>query len=1167
MKRVLAIILTALIIITAMPLVALAENSADLQHIYFIDNGERSCTEEEFRELVVEEPKLVLSKSWSYNSLNLDSKGYYYTYLSSSFEKKIYNGCYNITPTNSTYKVSFDDLNGYKFETAAFEEAYENLLTSVWKGMFCYRLDNPYNCDSFSNEVEVADAQVSCGENNIVNKMYITIKMANHPSYEPKQITQRNARIAEIAEIANRQKTPYSKLKAIYEEIIKTSQYDFSDQAQKIDHMNTEVFYYAHNSLGVLNKGLGVCESYAKAFKLVCDYMDIAPCILLTSTTHMWNVVYLDGAWYGLDATWDDPGDGDGVRYQYFLCGDPDVVDGSQTSHIPDAMYTTPPDYSDTPYVSCDEGHKQVIVPGTPATCTMTGTTDRVYCSVCGETITASTVIGKLPHTITYVPKVAATYYSTGNKSHYKCTVCKGLFSDKNGVNQITAESVIIPQLTQGIICEHLHYTDIPATPATTEKSGLSAGRVCDLCETVIIAQQEIPRIASIKASKDKYTYTGKAIKPGVVITDELGATISSSNYTLSYSSGLKLPGTYTITVKFKGKYSGTHKCSFKIIISNPSPKASTSTSSVKLSWGKVSGASGYIVYDANKKKIKDVGSATSYTISKRKAGTTYTYYVRTYKKISGKAYCSDYVKITTSTLPAAPKVSASSSAGAIKYTWGKVLGASGYEVYNGSKKVIKDCGNTTSYTLSGRKAGTSYSVYMRAYRTVSGKRYYSSYVKVSYSTKPANPVVNTSSTTSSIKYSWGKVSGATGYIVYNGSKKVISDRKTSTSYSLTKRSSATTYTVYVRAYRKTLGKTFYSDYVKVTTSTLPAAPKVSASSSASAIKYTWGKVSGASGYEVYNGSKKVINDCGNATSYTLSGCKAGTSYSVYMRAYRTVSGKRYYSSYVKVSCSTKPSFDSSSIVVGLGASVKLKLNTSATGITWATSNKTIATVSSSGVVTGKKEGTVTITATAGGQKATIKVTVKKISISLDKTSVTLLPKKSDVIKVTTTPDTQVTWTSSDTNVVSVDEAGTVTGNSEGTATITAYFENGGVKYSATCTVTVKIPTYSGYGFDSVPDFCASLGSAFTLKDVYDRSSDTEFLYGRSNAISAEEYEVLFAQYREFLALKGFTFLEKGTTTQDGWPCTVEYYQNSATGTRLMFVFFDDGDVSIVILK
>ena len=59
-----------------------------------------------------------------------------------------------------------------------------------------------------------------------------------------------------------------------------------------------------------------VCEAYARAFKILCDEVDI-PCVLVsgyaaaekggTGEAHMWNYVQLNSAWYAMDVTWNDP--------------------------------------------------------------------------------------------------------------------------------------------------------------------------------------------------------------------------------------------------------------------------------------------------------------------------------------------------------------------------------------------------------------------------------------------------------------------------------------------------------------------------------------------------------------------------------------------------------------------------------------------------------------------------------------------------------------------------------------------------------------------------------------------------------------------------------------------------------------------------------------------
>lgn len=81
-----------------------------------------------------------------------------------------------------------------------------------------------------------------------------------------------------------------------------------------------------------------VCEGYARAFKLVCDELDI-PCVLACGGDHMWNCVQMeDGGWYAVDVTYDDPVvsyngapqnklTSGGESRRYFLVGAQDFTD------------------------------------------------------------------------------------------------------------------------------------------------------------------------------------------------------------------------------------------------------------------------------------------------------------------------------------------------------------------------------------------------------------------------------------------------------------------------------------------------------------------------------------------------------------------------------------------------------------------------------------------------------------------------------------------------------------------------------------------------------------------------------------------------------------------------------------------------------------------------
>lgn len=127
--------------------------------------------------------------------------------------------------------------------------------------------------------------------------------------------------------------------------------------------------------------------------------------------------------------------------------------------------------------------------------------------------------------------------------------------------------------------------------------------------------------------------------------------------------------------------------------------------------------------------------------------------------------------------------------------------------------------------------------------------------------------------------------------------------------------------------------------------------------------------------------------------------------------------------------------------------------------VTWKSSDKTVATVDESGLVTAVGNGTANITATTedGNYTATCKVTVEipELTLSLDKTELTLTQTEEQQ-KLTATvsdPEEKVTWLSSDPFVATVTRDGTVTAIANGTATITASARG----KTASCTVKVAL--------------------------------------------------------------------------------------------------------------
>ncbi len=228
-------------------------------------------------------------------------------------------------------------------------------------------------------------------------------------------------------------------------------------------------------------------------------------------------------------------------------------------------------------------GHKTVTDKAIAATCTKNGKTAGLHCSVCGAVIKAQKTVPALGHKYKTTTKKATT--SKDGKAVTACTVCK----------KVSKTTVIY-------------------------------------------------KASSVKLSKTSYTYNGKTQKPKVVIKNSKGKLLTEGkDYTVKYPKGMKNPGTYTVTVTFKGNYSGKKTLTFTIAPKAPTLKVKAGTKKATLSWNKQTGATGYNVYMATSKNGKykkiatvKVGSKTSYTAAKLTKGKTVYFKVTAYT-VSGK--------------------------------------------------------------------------------------------------------------------------------------------------------------------------------------------------------------------------------------------------------------------------------------------------------------------------------------------------------------------------------------------------------------------------------------------------------------------------------------------------------------------------------------------------
>ncbi|MCD7842282.1 MAG: hypothetical protein LUG56_07420, partial [Lachnospiraceae bacterium] len=308
---------------------------------------------------------------------------------------------------------------------------------------------------------------------------------------------------------------------------------------------------------------------------------------------------------------------------------------------------------------------------------------------------------------------------------------------------------------------------------------------------------------------------------------------------------------------------------------------STTSKTAIKLSWSKVSGATGYEVYrmvtsSASSQTTGSTGNSYSkYTLVKtiKKASTvtytnkglnsnlSYTYYVRAYKTVSGKKYYIssntktvnlNYLKFGSSNINS----ETTTSTGAVTLSWTRIYSASGYQIdkYDDDTNTwttYKTLSNTTSsYTFPAVTSGDYAQYRIRAY---SGKNYSSAYyVYVSrYIAAPTSVTATANSTTGAITVSWKAVSGAAYYRVYRSTSPSYTYDTSTKTYSY---ESSTSVPVYTADSSKVSGYTY--DGYQVTGTSIVDRP----------ITYT------------YNGTTNTL----------YSGPQAGVKYYYYVVAYGT---------------------------------------------------------------------------------------------------------------------------------------------------------------------------------------------------------------------------------------------------------------------------------------
>ncbi len=769
-----------------------------------------SMTEEEFRQYK-EACAIFAFRDW--RSLNgateIHEKGYYYTQVLNQPDNASLLG-YQITNSEFTRKYSsslgyeawvssewidLDVMLGIVFNSAEYEELKDYYFPKILAGIWGCRYDNPAAFDRCTNSVTIDVSLQYRGSTGKIVDYNVYAVLDDHIYYSEFHESIRDYAVAQIAAAANQQPSQYAAMQYIHDYLALNAEYDYSEYALNAAYNYTETYYYAHSSFGILNNGLGVCESYAKAFKMICDELDDAPvCALLTSETHMWNIVLLDGKWYCVDVTWDDRG-GSVVVDTYFLCGDPDIVDGDSADHVPVTDFGPAPEYAQTKYQPCS--HALSAVPQVDPTQTTTGVQAHYQCSLCGNLFTdaqgkhkttlKALTIAKLPIPLS-APVIAAANVANGVKISWKAVSR----AEKYFVYRRASAKDAWKRIKTTTALEHIDtavasgnaYQYLVRAVAGAEASGYS-----NIVATRFLASTKVTAknaAAGITASWSK--------APGAT-----GYTVYRRQKTSAGWSGWKKLATtkalsYTDKTAAAGKdyiyaavaYSGSYRayCVAGDAVRRlavASVKTATTGNYLKITWSKATGATKYVVYRSQLSGKKWSGwskiattTKNTYTDKKVKSGVTYKYRVCAQYSVSKSAYQdSNSVKLLTT-----PKVTVKAYTKSIIAKWGKVTGATGYTVYRRQKTASgwsswKKLANTKSLSYTDKKAknGVQYQYTVRAYSGSVTSDIAASATACILST----PKVTLANYKSGIKVSWKKIKGAEKYVVYrsqlNGKK------------------------------------------------------------------------------------------------------------------------------------------------------------------------------------------------------------------------------------------------------------------------------------------------------------------------------------------------------------------------------------------------------------
>ena len=296
---------------------------------------------------VVENNPLNDLQSGSNNNTNVD-------YSSVTVDKYFYNQLEE--PSKTIYKALESNKENMKSGTYRIElgNSFSDILNTTngqdelgdyyQSAIEAYTYDNPDIFYLSPNKMYLNIETITSSSGVSYN---VYINNGNENNYFTDEFSsqaQVESAISQVEQVKNsivsrRSGNTYEDIKMVHDYLVDSMEYDTTISRNNI-----------YDVYGALVNKVAVCEGYARSFKYILDEMGI-PCVLVIGTgtnsrgeteRHAWNYVQLQGTWYAVDSTWDDPvvvGGGtvsQSSKYKYFLKGSSEFY----ADHTPSGQFT-----------------------------------------------------------------------------------------------------------------------------------------------------------------------------------------------------------------------------------------------------------------------------------------------------------------------------------------------------------------------------------------------------------------------------------------------------------------------------------------------------------------------------------------------------------------------------------------------------------------------------------------------------------------------------------------------------------------------------------------------------------------------------------------------------------------------------------------------------------